>query len=79
MKCLFLTDSRVNGLTFFLVATVLFGCRSMTYPDVNVDSTKNNKATFQRDAIDCALSYPESGSGMHVKQRIGCMNLKGWR
>jgi hypothetical protein len=48
------------------------------YPDENSDPSKNNKATFQRDALDCAQSYPESGSGTHVKQRIGCMNLKGW-
>jgi hypothetical protein len=48
------------------------------YPDVNRDPAKNNQASFQRDAIDCARSYPESGSGAHIKQRIGCMNLKGW-
>jgi hypothetical protein len=58
-------------MTFFLLA-----CSS--YPDVNVDPAKNNKATFQRDAIDCAQSYPEAGSGVHIKQRISCMNLKGW-
>ena len=50
----------------------------MIYPDVNVDPAKSNKATFQRDAVDCAQSYPEYGSGVHVKQRIACMNLKGW-
>ena len=48
------------------------------YPDVNKDPAKNNKATFQRDAVECAQAYPESGSGAHVKQRIACMNLKGW-
>jgi hypothetical protein len=61
-----------------LAVSALFGCGSMMYPDVNVDSAKNNKVTFQRDAVDCAQSYPESGSGVHVKQRIACMNLKGW-
>ena len=55
----------------------LFGCS--VYPDVNSDLAKNNKATFQRDALDCAKSYPETSSGAHVKQRISCMNLKGWR
>jgi hypothetical protein len=60
----------------FLIAVTLFGCT--VYPDVNRDPAKNNKATFQRDAIDCAQSYPESGSGVHIKQRIGCMNMKGW-
>ena len=60
----------------FLMALVLIACSS--YPDINSDPAKNNKATFQRDALDCAQSYPESGSGVHVKQRIGCMNIKGW-
>lgn len=60
----------------FLAGSILMGCS--LYPDVNTDPTKNNKATFQRDALDCAQSYPESGSGVHIKQRIGCMNLKGW-
>jgi hypothetical protein len=54
----------------------LVGCS--LYPDVNSDPAKNNKATFERDALDCAQAYPESGSGIHVKQRISCMNLKGW-
>jgi hypothetical protein len=60
-----------------LVGSFLMGCS--LYPDVNTDPAKNNKATFQRDALDCTQSYPDSGSGVHVKQRIGCMNLKGWR
>ena len=55
---------------------ILYGCS--LYPDVNKDPAKNNKATFQRDAIDCAQAYPEAGSGVHVRQRIHCMNLKGW-
>lgn len=59
-----------------LLGSILMGCS--LYPDVNSDPAKNNKATFRQDALDCAQSYPESGSGTHVKQRIGCMNLKGW-
>ena len=65
-----------KALTVFLIATALFACSS--YPDVNSDPLKNNIATFRQDALDCANSYPESGSGVHVKQRIGCMNVKGW-
>jgi hypothetical protein len=61
----------------FWIATSLLACS--TFPDVNIDPAKNNKASFQRDAIDCAQSYPEAGSGVHIRQRIGCMNLKGWR
>ncbi len=60
-----------------IAGTFLFGCS--VYPDVNSDPAKNNKATFQRDALDCAKAYPETSSGTHVKQRISCMNLKGWR
>jgi hypothetical protein len=51
----------------------------MVYPDVNVDPSKSNKATFQQDALDCAKAYPYVDSGAHIKQRISCMNLKGWR
>ena len=65
-----------EATTAFLVASLLMGCSS--YPDENSDPAKNNKVTFRQDALDCAQSYPESGSGTHVKQRIGCMNLKGW-
>jgi hypothetical protein len=65
------------GIAFaLLMGFVLMGCS--LYPDVNTDPTKNNLATFRQDALDCAHSYPESGSGVHIKQRISCMNLKGW-
>jgi hypothetical protein len=67
----------VFGTVFgLLVGFILMGCS--LYPDVNTDPAKNNKATFKRDALDCAEAYPEAGSGVHIKQRIGCMNLKGW-
>jgi hypothetical protein len=71
-------DRYLLKITFgIVIGLFLFGCSS--YPDVNSDPAKNNKATFQRDALDCAKSYPETSSGTHVKQRISCMNLKGWR
>ena len=60
-----------------LSSLALLGCSS--YPDANRDPAKNNQATFQTDAIDCAKAYPETGSGAFIKERIGCMNLKGWR
>jgi hypothetical protein len=63
-------------ICLFLVGSTLMGCS--LYPDVNTDPAKNNKATFRQDALDCAESYPESGSGANIKQRISCMNLKGW-
>jgi hypothetical protein len=79
MKGTSLIDAPLKASVSLLITSVLFGCASMIYPDINVDPAKNNKATFQRDAVDCVQSYPESGSGVHVKQRIACMNLKGWR
>jgi uncharacterized membrane protein len=66
----------VRTVFALLVGLVLMGC--CLYPDVNTYTAKNNKETFRQDAMDCAQSYPESGSGVHVKQRIACMNLKGW-
>jgi hypothetical protein len=65
-------------LSACLLATSLFGCGSLIYPDVNDDPAKNNKPTFQRDALDCAKAYPTVDSGAQIRQRIGCMNLKGW-
>ena len=66
----------LKACTGLLMTSALLACSS--YPDVNSDPAKNNKQAFQRDALDCAKSYPEVGSGVHVKQRIACMNLKGW-
>jgi hypothetical protein len=66
----------LKALAVLSIAFTPFGCS--LYPDVNRDPAKNNKVIFHRDAVDCAQSYPESGSGVHVKQRIACMNLKGW-
>ena len=70
------TLASTQTLIGFWIAATLFACTS--YPSVNRDPAKNNKAIFQQDAIDCAQSYPEAGSGVHVRQRIACMNLKGW-
>jgi hypothetical protein len=66
----------IKALLSYIAASALLGCS--LYPDVNVDPVKNNAATFKRDALDCSQAYPESGFGVHVKQRISCMNLKGW-
>ena len=60
------------------LASSLFGCGSTTYLGVNDDPGKNNKVIFQQDAVDCANAYPIVESGAHIKQRIGCMNLKSW-
>jgi hypothetical protein len=46
---------------------------------VNDDPSKNNKVTYNKDMKDCKEDYPEAGSGIHIKQWISCMNLKGWK
>ena len=66
----------LKPLCALLLILGLLACSA--YPDVNKDPAKNNKASFQRDALECAQAYPEAGSGVHVKERITCMNLKGW-
>jgi hypothetical protein len=76
MRGLVSTQTTLKASIIYLMTAALLSCSS--YPEVNRDPAKNNQAIFQRDAIDCAQSYPESGSGVHVRQRIGCMNLKGW-
>lgn len=76
MKYRLPSQNLARALIGFVLTVGMLGCSS--YPDVNSDPAKNNKATFQQDARDCAESYPEAGSGVHIKQRIGCMNLKGW-
>ena len=55
----------------------LIGCAAM--PDQNQDPAKNNRATFRKDLKECQEDYPEAGSGVHIRQWVGCMNLKGWR
>ena len=55
----------------------LIGCASL--PTVNQDPAKNNKTTYNKDLKECQEDYPEVGSGVHVRQWIGCMNLKGWK
>jgi hypothetical protein len=67
----------IKALFGLIAVFALLGCS--LYPDVNVDPAKNNKVTFQRDALDCTQAYPDSDSGVHVKERIGCMKLKGWQ
>lgn len=50
-----------------------------SFPSENQDPVKNNKATYNRDLKECKEDYPEAGSGVHVRQWINCMKLKGWR
>ncbi|QWD91062.1 hypothetical protein [Polynucleobacter sp. MWH-Braz-FAM2G] len=60
-----------------LIGAGLMACESM--PTQNQDSAKNNKATYNKDLKECKEDYPELGSGLHIRQWINCMNLKGWK
>ena len=65
--------------TFLIISMLgaLISCSS--FPSVNQDPAKNNKASYNKDLKDCQEDYPESGSGVHIRQWINCMNLKGWK
>ena len=73
-----LMDSKRKTLSLFILVTVgLVACNS--FPSENQDPTKNNKATYNKDLKECREDYPEAGSGVHIRQWINCMKLKGWR
>ena len=61
---------------YILIATALMGCASL--PTENQDPAKNNKASYNKDLKECQEDYPEVGSGVHIRQWISCMKLKGW-
>ena len=60
-----------------VVMVGVVGCVSM--PTENQDPAKNNKVTYGKDLKECKEDYPETGSGTHIRQWMGCMNLKGWK
>jgi hypothetical protein len=68
---------------FFRVSCVMLLCvlvvSCASFPTVNDDPSKNNKVTYNKDIKDCKEDYPEVGSGVHIKQWISCMNMKGWK
>jgi hypothetical protein len=71
-------NSKLVMRTCFLAGSIaLLGCSG--FPDKNSDPAKNNLATHRIDMKDCAQSYPETPDGVYLKQRISCMNLKGWK
>ena len=63
----------------FWISGLLCLCSCVAIPETNLDPEKNNRIAFQKDLRECKEDYPEAGSGVHVRQWEGCMNLKGWR
>ncbi len=60
-----------------LVGMSLTACES--FPTENPDPSKNNKVAYNKDLKECREDYPEVGSGVHYRQWINCMKLKGWK
>ncbi len=66
------------SLRISLLVLVLSVAACSTFPSENQNPAKNNKATYSRDLKECQEDYPEVGSGVHIRQWINCMKLKGW-
>jgi starvation-inducible outer membrane lipoprotein len=66
-----------RSLIIFSLALLLIACNS--FPSVNDDPVRNNKAAFQKDLAECKEDHPVSGTGLHYKRWAECMNLKGWK
>ncbi|APC05302.1 hypothetical protein AOC10_01545 [Polynucleobacter asymbioticus] len=54
----------------------LAGCAQ--FPNTHPNPAKNNTAAYRADMKDCADAYTETPSGGYLKQRVSCMELKGW-
>ena len=73
---------RKSSLHRALIFTVLVGMNLVaceSFPTENPDPAKNNKAAYNKDLKECQEDYPEQGSGVHYRQWISCMKLKGWK
>jgi hypothetical protein len=64
-------------IPLLLLAITTGACVSI--PSENVDPAKNNKLTYNKDLKECREDYPEAGSGVHLRQWVNCMKLKGWK
>ena len=71
-----MTFSFVRLVTLGFLTAFMISCTS--FPSENKDPSKNNKITYNKDLKECQQDYPESGSGIHIRQWINCMKLKGW-
>ena len=67
----------LSQITTLLLVMSIGACVSI--PSENVDPAKNNKPTYNKDLKECQEDYPEAGSGVHLRQWMNCMKLKGWK
>lgn len=61
----------------FLAILEMTACASL--PTENQDPAKNNKISYNKELKECQEDYPEAGSGVHIRQWVSCMKLKGWK
>jgi len=71
-----MTFSFVRLVTLGFLTAFMISCTS--FPSENKDPSKNNQLTYKKDLKECQEDYPEAGSGVHIRQWISCMKLKGW-
>ena len=74
-----MTQSLKTALHCFTLLATLITLSACGFPDKNIDPIKNNAQEHRKDMKDCAEAYTETPSGGYLKQRISCMELKGWR
>lgn len=67
-------EGKYFALTFVLCLVACGG-----FPTTHPDPAKNTPSNYQRDFKDCKEAYLETPDGVYLKQRITCLELKGWR
>ena len=67
----------MRGFAIFICVIFLSACAQ--FPGTHPDPAKNNPTTYRADMRDCAQNYPETPTGSYLKQRVSCMELKGWQ
>ena len=71
-----MTPGLIRYATLVFLMAIVISCAG--FPSKNHDPAKNNQTAYNKDLKDCREDYPESGSGVHIRQWINCMKLKGW-
>ena len=71
-------QNSLTRLILMISFSVLTISACATFPSENHDPAKNNKETYNKDLKECKEDYQEIPSGIHIRQWIGCMKLKGW-
>ena len=66
----------IRYITLGSLMALVIAC--VSFPSENKDPAKNNKTVYNKDLKECKEDYPEQASGVHIRQWINCMKLKGW-